>query len=88
MKISKEKLLELFETMVLIRQFERKVYEFATTGVVKGSVHLCIGEEAAAAGTVMSMGKDDYLLPVFAREESVLCIFLIKTTIILEHREY
>jgi len=63
MKISKEKLLELFEKMVLIRQFERKVYEFATTGVVRGSVHLCIGEEAAAAGTVMSMGKDDYLLP-------------------------
>lgn len=63
MKLSKEKLLELFEKMVIIRQFERKVYEFATTGVVRGSVHLCIGEEAAAVGTVMSMGKDDYLLP-------------------------
>jgi len=63
MKLPKEKLLELFEKMVLIRQFERKVFEFATTGVVRGSVHLCIGEEAAAVGTVMSMGKDDYLLP-------------------------
>lgn len=63
MKLSKEKLLELFEKMVLIRQFERKVFEFATTGVVRGSVHLCIGEEAAAVGAVMSMGKDDYLLP-------------------------
>lgn len=63
MKLSKEKLLELFEKMVLIRQFERKVFEFSTTGVVRGSVHLCIGEEAAAVGAVMSMGKDDYLLP-------------------------
>ena len=63
MKLPKEELLDLFEEMVLIREFERKVYEFATTGVVRGSVHLCIGEEAAAVGTVKSMGKDDYLLP-------------------------
>ena len=63
MKISKEKMLELFEKMVLARQFERKVYEFATTGVIRGSVHLCIGEEASAAGTAMSMGKEDYILP-------------------------
>ncbi len=63
MKLSKEELLDLFEEMVLIREFERKVYEFATTGVVRGSVHLCIGEEAAAVGTVKSIGQDDYLLP-------------------------
>ncbi len=63
MKIPKEKKLELFEKMLLVRQFERKVYEFATTGVVKGSVHLCIGEEASAVGTVLSMEKDDYILP-------------------------
>jgi pyruvate dehydrogenase E1 component alpha subunit len=63
MKISKEKKLELYEKMLLIRQFERKIYEFATTGVVRGSVHLCIGEEASAAGTVSSAKKDDYILP-------------------------
>lgn len=63
MKLSKEKSLELFEKMLLVRQFERKVYEFATTAVIRGSVHLCIGEEAAAVGTVMNMGKNDYLLP-------------------------
>jgi TPP-dependent pyruvate/acetoin dehydrogenase alpha subunit len=63
MRITKKKKLELFEKMVLIRQFERKIYEFATTGVVRGSVHLCIGEEAASAGTVMSMADQDYILP-------------------------
>ena len=63
MKISKEKKLELFEKMLLVRQFERKIYEFATTGVVRGSVHLCIGEEASAVGTVLSLKKDDYILP-------------------------
>jgi len=63
MKLSKEKSLEFYEKMLLIRQFERKVYEFAVTAVVRGSVHLCIGEEAAAVGTVMSMEKSDYLLP-------------------------
>ena len=49
--------------MLLIRQFERKLYEFASKGIVRGSVHLCIGEEASAVGTVLSMEKDDYLLP-------------------------
>ena len=111
MKLSKEELLDLFEEMVLIREFERKIYEFATTGIVSGSVHLCIGEEAAAVGTVKSMGPDDYLLPthrghgqglaggtdpknflqrylakkvVYAKEESVQCISLIKNIIVSE----
>ena len=63
MKISKEKKLELFEKMLLVRKFENKIYEFATKGVVRGSVHLCIGEEASAVGTVLSLEKDDYILP-------------------------
>ncbi len=58
------KLLSTFlEKMFLVRQFEYKVYEFATKGIVFGSVHLCIGEEATAVGSCMDLKSEDYILP-------------------------
>ncbi len=58
------KLLSTFlEKMFLVRQFEYKVYEFATKGIVFGSVHLCIGEEATAIGSCMDLKSEDYILP-------------------------
>jgi len=57
------KLLSTFlEKMLLVRQFEYKVYEFATKGIVFGSVHLCIGEEATAVGSAMGLESKDYIL--------------------------
>lgn len=63
MQYNENFLLELFKKMLLIRNFEEKVYELAKKGVVKGSVHLCIGEEATAVGTVSALNKSDYILP-------------------------
>ncbi len=63
MKITNKLLLELFEKMVLVRSFERKIYDLATRSIVHGSVHLCIGEEAASVGTTMPLEDRDYILP-------------------------
>ncbi len=63
MEFSKALLLDMLEKMVLIRRFEEKVYQLATRGVVHGSVHLCIGEEAASVGSTMPLEKKDYILP-------------------------
>lgn len=62
MKYDEKLLLTFLEKMYLIRRFEQKVYEFAEKGLVFGSTHLGIGEEATAAGTIINLSKDDYMI--------------------------
>jgi acetoin:2,6-dichlorophenolindophenol oxidoreductase subunit alpha len=54
--------LTFLEKMYLIRRFEQKVYEFAERGLVFGSTHLEVGEEATAVGTLLNIKKEDYLI--------------------------
>ena len=62
MKYDEQLLLTFLEKMYLVRRFEQKVYEFAERGLVFGSTHLGIGEEATAVGTIMNLNKDDYMI--------------------------
>lgn len=50
-----------FEMLVLIREFETKVYDSFVAGLVQGTTHLCQGQEAVSVGTVMALRDDDYL---------------------------
>ena len=50
-----------FEKLLLVREFERKVYDSFVAGLVEGTTHLCEGQEAVAVGTVMALREDDYL---------------------------
>jgi acetoin:2,6-dichlorophenolindophenol oxidoreductase subunit alpha len=62
-KIEESRKLEFFKKMLLVRQFEYKIVEFARSGKIFGSVHLCVGEEASAVGSGSVLKKEDYLLP-------------------------
>ena len=62
MKYDERLLMTFLEKMYLIRKFEMKVYEFAERGLVFGSTHLCIGEEATAVGTIMNLKEKDYII--------------------------
>lgn len=62
MKIDNNLILEFLKKMYLIRRFEHKVYEFAERGLVFGSTHLEVGEEATAVGTLININEDDYLI--------------------------
>jgi len=62
MKYDQTLYLEFLEKMYLIRRFENKVYEFAERGLVFGSTHLEVGEEATAVGTLLNIKKEDYLI--------------------------
>ncbi len=62
MKYDENLYLTFLEKMYLIRCFENKVYEFAERGLVFGSTHLEVGEEATAVGTLLNINKDDYLI--------------------------
>lgn len=61
MHIPRETLLELYRLMVRIRLFEEKIVELYPQQEMKTPVHLCIGQEAIAAGVCIHLSKEDYI---------------------------
>jgi len=62
MAVAKEKILDMYRTMVRIRRFEERVSEEFAAGNIPGSVHVYIGEEAVATGAIAHLKKDDYIM--------------------------
>lgn len=58
-ELPKEKLLHMYEQMLLIRHFEEKVDELFKQGLIYGTTHLCIGQEATAVGTCAVLQDGD-----------------------------
>jgi pyruvate dehydrogenase E1 component alpha subunit len=56
-----DRLLGLYRTMARIRAFEERAEQGAREGLVKGAVHLSIGQEAIAAGVCANLGARDYI---------------------------
>ncbi len=61
MPIAKEKLIDMYRTMVRIRTFEERVSKEFAAGNIPGFVHLYIGEEATATGACANLRPDDYI---------------------------
>lgn len=61
MDIPREKLLELYKKMVLIRYFEERAYEVFGTGVIAGTLHTYMGQEAVAAGIIANLTDEDFI---------------------------
>ncbi len=61
MDITREKLLELYEKMLLIRYFEERAYDIFGTGQIAGTLHTYLGQEAVAAGILANFTKDDFI---------------------------
>lgn len=59
--LPKELLKELYTSMLRIRMFEEKIVELYPAQEMKCPVHLCIGQEAIAAGVAANLKKEDYL---------------------------
>jgi len=59
--IEKEKLIDMYRTMVRHREFDNTILKEFAAGHVPGSVHLGQGQEAIGAGAVAAMRCDDYL---------------------------
>jgi pyruvate dehydrogenase E1 component alpha subunit len=58
---SRDDLLALHGTMVLIRAFEQRVATLVLKGAFSGVGHLCVGQEAVAAGVCAALRDDDYV---------------------------
>ena len=62
MTLSGERLESLYTTMVKIRRFDEKTVELFNAGLVKGTAHSYVGEEAVAAGACANLREDDYIV--------------------------
>lgn len=60
-KLAAPFLLEMLEKLYLGRKFEERVQWLFSQGLVHGTTHLGIGEEATAVGTVMALKPNDYV---------------------------
>jgi len=59
--VTKEKMLQMYRRMQMIRQFEEQVNELYTRALMPGLAHLYIGEEAVAVGICEALNIDDYI---------------------------
>jgi pyruvate dehydrogenase E1 component alpha subunit len=53
--------IEMLKRMQQIRAFEFQTEQFIIRGMIHGTCHLYIGEEACAVGAVYALDKDDYI---------------------------
>ncbi len=56
-----EQLEALYTTMRRIRAFEQRATDLFNDGIVKGTAHSYMGEEAIAAGVCAALSEDDYI---------------------------
>ncbi|MBU4334027.1 MAG: thiamine pyrophosphate-dependent dehydrogenase E1 component subunit alpha, partial [Candidatus Omnitrophica bacterium] len=61
MKLSKEKLLEIYRSISKIRKVELKIEELYHLDEMKTPVHLCLGQEAVSASVCSNLKKDDMI---------------------------
>ena len=57
--------LELFRQMYLIRQFEIACGENYSKGLIRGFLHLYIGQEATGVGAISTLRDDDYIVSAY-----------------------
>jgi pyruvate dehydrogenase E1 component alpha subunit len=60
--MNKEDYLNLYKKMYLIRLFEESCGENYSKGFIRGFLHLYIGQEAVAVGSIDSLQKKDYIV--------------------------
>lgn len=62
MTLTTDQLRDAHRRMLLSRGFEQRCADLFQKGIIRGSLHLSIGQEATAAGTALALRDDDLLL--------------------------
>ena len=62
MTLSTPQLRDGYRMMLLARAFDRKCEELFQQGIIRGSLHMCIGQEATGAGAALALRDDDILI--------------------------
>lgn len=70
--IDPETALRLMREMLLYRRFEEKAEEAYAIGKIGGFCHLHIGQEAAAAGSILALDEGDYVISAYREHTQAL----------------
>lgn len=57
--------LEAYRRMLMIRSFEERSLELSTAGLVAGSIHPCLGQEAIPVGAMAGLDSHDRVLSTY-----------------------
>ncbi|HYJ66805.1 MAG TPA: thiamine pyrophosphate-dependent dehydrogenase E1 component subunit alpha [Nocardioidaceae bacterium] len=82
--ISLKTRLALYRLCVELRQFEQRAYRLFMEGLVKGTSHLSIGQEAIAAGFGVAMRADDYSFATYRGHAHTLARGVPMTPVLAE----
>lgn len=73
-KLSKEKKIDLYRTIVGIRRFEERSLRAYNQGKIGGFLHLYIGQEAVATGIVSLMEENDHIITAYRDHGHALAV--------------
>ena len=76
--------LRMYRTMLECRLFEQRTHELFLAGLVRGTTHLGIGQEAVAAGFGAAMRADDYTFCTYRGHNHTLARGVPMSPILLE----
>ena len=79
-----EQLVDLLRQMVRIRVFEEEVIDAFAKGLIPGSTHPCIGQEATKAGALAAIRPDDKVLATYRGHAEALLKGVGATPILAE----
>jgi acetoin:2,6-dichlorophenolindophenol oxidoreductase subunit alpha len=82
--LSDDELLALFTTMARIRALEEEVVDAFAAGLIPGSTHPCIGQEAIKAGAIAAIRPDDLVLATYRGHGEALAKGVGATAILAE----
>ena len=70
--VERDRMLHLLREMLRIRRFEERAAELYTLGKIRGFLHLYIGEEAVAVGTMQALTPDDAVVATYREHGQAL----------------
>jgi 2-oxoisovalerate dehydrogenase E1 component len=62
MQLSAEQLISIYRVMLRVRRFDEGVSELFHSGLVKGTAHSYVGQEAVASGACAALRKEDFVV--------------------------
>lgn len=72
--MDKETLLDWYRQMVLIRRFEQRSAELYQQGKIGGFLHLYIGQEAVAVGSIAARNEGDHVITAYRDHGHALAV--------------
>ena len=73
-----------YERMLEIREFERRTNELFASGEIRGTTHLCVGQEALALGLATVLNPDDVIAATYRSHGIALAFGLTSHTAMAE----